>query len=784
MARLRLRVVAQDADGDVIGQATVKLYEPGTASVSGSSTTGTPFAGSLYAAVSGGSPISTTQTADANGQVVVFTDSASRVDVGVEKANHTPRVFSLEPFEYDPADVLLTGELGLAEGDLFYVDDAAAVSRLPKGTARQQLQMNAAADAPEWASSPASLLSGQGDILYASAANTPARLAIGTARQILATNAAGTAPEWVASPASLMTTQGDILIASGANTPARLARGSAHQALLMNGGGTVPEWGASMQSLLTAQGDLPYASAANTPARLAKGTARQALAMNAGATAPEWVASPASLLTTTGDILYASAANTPARLAMGSVRQVLRRGLGETVPTWGSTPDALNVYNVLQYGLAQSGTNAATQGGASTVGADNAAALQVLWRALSALNGGTVFFPPGGAYPFAGTTTLDHDAAATNNSAINVIGSGWGGAIDLYGTTGHAWDLAPNSSSGMDKGFFRDLVFQVKEARTAGSILRLGQVRNYLFENIHIVSGAISGYAFECVRYGNAALPCNNNTFRSCYFVIGSLTNSACFHLSSTATAGSGVSFGGLMLDNCSLQGISNAAGAGIYFANTYTFDSGYIHHSGFGTLAYGIQVPGFGQVVNMFIDSTYLDDCSVADIFVESAADISNPGEGETGIANWNITDNWLSANHADGQHIILSAAGGTLTNFKINNNYMTTSTLNVGGGITVGDGCSRVTITNNTIGAILPGVGGVVTIGNADDVIVMGNFVDAPSPATASILAASTADPIVVVGNISRGADISFGGSESASRVYELDTSGATANTNAYKA
>lgn len=111
MARLRIIVVAQETDGDVYALATCKFYEPGTAAASGSSTSGTPFAGNLYAAISGGSPISTTQTLGSNGTLVVWTTSKSRVDVGIEPAGGgTAFVRQYEAAEFDPADVAtLTG---------------------------------------------------------------------------------------------------------------------------------------------------------------------------------------------------------------------------------------------------------------------------------------------------------------------------------------------------------------------------------------------------------------------------------------------------------------------------------------------------------------------------------------------------------------------------------------------------------------------------------------------------------------------------------------------------
>ena len=107
MARLRIIVVAQETDGDVYALATCKFYQPGTASASGSTTSGTPFAGNLYAAISGGSPISTTQTLNSSGTLVVWTTTKGRVDVGIEPAgNGTAFVRAYETMELDPADVM------------------------------------------------------------------------------------------------------------------------------------------------------------------------------------------------------------------------------------------------------------------------------------------------------------------------------------------------------------------------------------------------------------------------------------------------------------------------------------------------------------------------------------------------------------------------------------------------------------------------------------------------------------------------------------------------------
>lgn len=105
MARLRARIPVKDDEGNIEVGATVKLYAPGTASVVGSVTTGTPFAGNLYDAITGGSPGSTTRTSDANGEVIVFTDTKSRIDIGIETSTGV-RVAQYEEWMFDPADVL------------------------------------------------------------------------------------------------------------------------------------------------------------------------------------------------------------------------------------------------------------------------------------------------------------------------------------------------------------------------------------------------------------------------------------------------------------------------------------------------------------------------------------------------------------------------------------------------------------------------------------------------------------------------------------------------------
>jgi len=82
------------------------------------------------------------------------------------------------------------------QGDILY-RDGSGLARLAKGTARQGLQTNSGATAPEWVDTPQSLMTAQGDILYASSANTPAKLAKPASDMYLKNTSAGT-PSWAA----------------------------------------------------------------------------------------------------------------------------------------------------------------------------------------------------------------------------------------------------------------------------------------------------------------------------------------------------------------------------------------------------------------------------------------------------------------------------------------------------------------------------------------------------------------------------------------------------------
>ena len=147
-----------------------------------------------------------------------------------------------------------TGLTSFTAGDILYATGTTTLAKLAKGSAEQVLAMNSGATAPDWGSVDLTVLptitaakggTGQtsyttGDIVYASGSTAISKLGVGTARQALQTNAGATAPEWVNSPQSLMTAAGDILYASGANTLAKLAKGSDDEVLTLASG--VPSW--------------------------------------------------------------------------------------------------------------------------------------------------------------------------------------------------------------------------------------------------------------------------------------------------------------------------------------------------------------------------------------------------------------------------------------------------------------------------------------------------------------------------------------------------------------
>jgi len=142
-----------------------------------------------------------------------------------------------------------TGLVSFTAGDVLYATGSTTLAKLAKGTAEEILSMNSGATAPEWTTAAATAGgTGQtgftaGDLLYANSTTTLTKLGKGTARQGLQTNSGATAPEWVNSPQSLMTAEGDIIYASGANTLAKLAKGSDDEVLTLASG--VPSWAES-----------------------------------------------------------------------------------------------------------------------------------------------------------------------------------------------------------------------------------------------------------------------------------------------------------------------------------------------------------------------------------------------------------------------------------------------------------------------------------------------------------------------------------------------------------
>ena len=100
----------------------------------------------------------------------------------------------------DGIDAMETAKVTTA-GDIVYATGDNALARLGVGSARQVLQMNSGASAPEYAASAQSTMSAKGDILTATAANTIARLAVGADGTVLtAASGQATGLTWGAAP--------------------------------------------------------------------------------------------------------------------------------------------------------------------------------------------------------------------------------------------------------------------------------------------------------------------------------------------------------------------------------------------------------------------------------------------------------------------------------------------------------------------------------------------------------------------------------------------------------
>ena len=100
----------------------------------------------------------------------------------------------------DGIDEMETAKVTSA-GDIVYATGDNALARLGVGSARQVLQMNSGASAPEYAASAQSTMSAKGDILTATAANTIARLAVGADGTVLtAASGQATGLTWGAAP--------------------------------------------------------------------------------------------------------------------------------------------------------------------------------------------------------------------------------------------------------------------------------------------------------------------------------------------------------------------------------------------------------------------------------------------------------------------------------------------------------------------------------------------------------------------------------------------------------
>lgn len=118
MARSLLRIIAQtnrSSDAYVAASVTIRLYDKGTVTHSNGVVTslGTPFSGAVYAAETGGSPLGSEFTADANGRKDIWLENPNAVDVVISGTGITTYVYDKHRSEIDPIEALTTSRTGV-----------------------------------------------------------------------------------------------------------------------------------------------------------------------------------------------------------------------------------------------------------------------------------------------------------------------------------------------------------------------------------------------------------------------------------------------------------------------------------------------------------------------------------------------------------------------------------------------------------------------------------------------------------------------------------------------
>lgn len=213
------------------------------------------------------------------------------------------------------SSVYMAKPAGSTIGDLFTIDAAGALIRMPTGASSQFLKSQGIGQPVIWSDLPSTapgddipLPAGvaHGDLLYADGTSTFVLLHAGTNGQFLKTQGTGAPPVWATIAAgggmsNPMTTPGDTIYATTGGNPARLPIGTNGQINQISAG--IPSWQNPtwITDVFTTSQDL-VKRGVSAPERIPVGTNGQILGVSAGVV--QWVNAPSGTVPTgsNGDV--------------------------------------------------------------------------------------------------------------------------------------------------------------------------------------------------------------------------------------------------------------------------------------------------------------------------------------------------------------------------------------------------------------------------------------------------------------------------------------------------
>lgn len=441
-----------------------------------------------------------------------------------------------------------------------------------------------------------------------------------------------------------------------------------------------------------------------------------------------------------------------------STSTVLRSPNGNFSATLSDTlgfvfPDQMQMFNAANNQFGSDYQIVEESSGTSAAKATNATALQNLHTAVATIGGGTIYIPR--------NTTGKHyalNAVALNHGlgyapVVNYLGDGYATSIRFYGTSGPFFGLASAAGSQVTRGFIRGLTFYHGAEVTSGSTILLGAVTNYSLEHVNVLFSTSAASAFSALTLGTASLSATNTRVDKCTFLVSDTK--------ANAPIVSLVGGGGLTITNSVLEGgdTGSAANAiGILCGSAASWDTLQILGSGIGRCKYGIYVP-----------QTSISNVQMADSFIDGIGTTGILVQGTTGTSafTWQLSNVWIAS---AASCVELAASTGAITNALLDNCYFTMAagTTEIASNSMVTSGAvSKLMLRGCVIGANIDSALAVVDFQAGTDILATNNIITASGSANATIKVASGVDPFMIGGNILRGADISYAGALSNSRV-----------------